>query len=53
MFSSLQSLLAKMSKPSNGSGWFPWKLSSLLLVAGIVYVLRHDVDKHGTFEGDS
>jgi hypothetical protein len=27
------------------------KISSLLLITGIVYVLRHDVDKHGSFEG--
>ena len=47
----LEPLLKKMSKRREGGGWFPWKISSLLLVAGIVYVLRHDVDKHGSFEG--
>ncbi len=26
-------------------------ISLLLLIAGIVYVLRHEVDKHGSFEG--
>jgi hypothetical protein len=26
-------------------------ISSLLLIAGIVYVLGHEVDKHGSFEG--
>jgi len=40
-----------MSRRSDGSGWFPWKTSSLLLLVGITYLLQYDVTKHGSFEG--
>ena len=47
-----QSLLKKMSRLNDGSGWFPWKSFSLLLVLGIVYLLQQDVAKHGSYKGN-
>ena len=41
--------MAIQSKQS-GQGWFPWKISILLLVLGTGIVVNHDVENKGSFD---
>ena len=46
-----KSLLKKLSTELNGSNaWFPWKISSFLLLAGIISLINRDVIQKGSFK---
>lgn len=48
---SCKSLLNKLSTELNGSNaWFPWKISSFLLLAGIISLINRDVIQKGSFK---